>query len=231
MFTWLVMACSAAALAETAGVQSLAQLTGAAKAAMLAIVQRTAGPDAQANVEAISPDPRLRLPACTTPLRAIVPVSQAGQERQLVEVVCGSGARWRVNVPTRVSVERIVMVARRPLPRGAAFKADDFSLVRQVQTGSAADRVQSADNLHHRRLRRPVNAGAVLTYDMLEPELVIRRGQAVVLLAQTGDFEIRSDGLAMQDARPGDRVRVQSLSSRRVVEGIAATDATVSVQP
>lgn len=228
---WALIACSAAAQAETAGVQSLAQLTEAAKAAVLAIVQKTAGPDAQANVEALAPDPRLRLPACASPLRAMVPVSQAGQERQLVVVACDSGARWRVNIPTRVSVERVVMVARRPLPRGAAFKADDFSLVRQVQSGTAADRVQSADNLHDRRLRRPVTAGAVLTYDMLEPELVIRRGQAVVLLARTGEFEIRSDGLAMQDARPGDRVRVQNLSSRRVVEGIAFTDATVSVQP
>ena len=228
---WVLMACSAAAPAETTGVQSLAQLTEAAKAAVLEIVQKTAGPGAQANVEAVSPDPRLRLPACASPLRAIVPVSQAGQERQLVEVACDSGTRWRVNVPTRVSVERVVMIARRPLPRGAAFRADDFSLVRQVQSGTAADRVQTADNLHDRRLRRPVTAGAVLTYDMLEPELAIRRGQAVVLLARTGEFEIRSDGLAMQDARPGDRVRVQNLSSRRVVEGIAATDATVSVQP
>ena len=113
---WVMMACNAAALAETAGVQSLAQLTEAAKAAVLNIVQKTAGPDAQANVEAIAPDPRLRLPACLSPLRAIVPVSQAGQERQLVEVACDSGARWRVNIPTRVSVERVVMVARRPLP-------------------------------------------------------------------------------------------------------------------
>ncbi len=228
---WVLMAGSVAALAENAAVQSLAQLTEAAKAAVLAIVQRTSGPDAQANVEAIAPDPRLRLPACSSPLRAIVPVSQAGQERQLVQVACDSGPRWRVNIPTHVSVERVVMAARRPLPRGAAFKVDDFSLVRQVQSGTAADRVQSADNLHDRRLRRPVAAGTVLTYDMLEPELVIRRGQAVVLLARTGEFEIRSDGLAMQDARPGDRVRVQNLSSRRVVEGIAAMDATVSVQP
>ena len=227
----ILMACSALALAENAGIQSLAQLTEAARAAVLAIVQKTAGPDSQANVEASVPDPRLRLPACSSPLRAVVPVSQAAQERQLIEVSCDSGARWRVNIPTRVSVERVVMVARRPLPRGAAFKVDDFSLVRQVQSGTAADRVQSADKLHDRRLRRPVAAGTVLTYDMLEPELVIRRGQAVVLLARTSEFEIRSDGLAMQDARAGDRVRVQNLTSRRVVEGIAATDASVSVQP
>jgi flagella basal body P-ring formation protein FlgA len=228
---WVLLACSAAALAESAAVQSLAKVTEAAKTAVLAIVQQTAGPDAEANVEAIAPDPRLRLPACLSPLRAMVPVSQASQGRQLVEVACDSGARWRVNIATRVSVERVVMVARRPLPRGAAFMSDDFSLVRQVQSGTAADRVQSADNLDDRRLRRPVTAGTVLTYDMLEPELVIRRGQTVVLLARTGEFEIRSDGLAMQDARPGDRLRVQNLSSRRVVEGIAATDATVSVQP
>jgi flagella basal body P-ring formation protein FlgA len=228
---WLALACSAPVLAQTAPVQSLERLTAAATAAVQAIVQTAAGPGAQANVEAIPLDPRLRLPACASPLRAIVPVNQAGQERQLVEVACDSGARWRVNLPTRVSVDRVVMVARRPLPRGASFNADDFSLVRQVQGGTAADRVQSADNLHDRRLRRPVAVGAVLTYDMLEPELVIRRGQAVVLLARSGDFEIRSDGLAMQDARSGDRVRVQNLSSRRVVEGIAATDATVNVQP
>lgn len=227
----VMLACGAAAFAGTAPTQSLAQLTGAATAAVLDIVQRTAGADAHAKVEAIAPDPRLRLPACTSPLRAVVPAGQAGQERQLVAVACDSGARWRVNIATRVSVERIVLVARRPLPRGAAFRPEDFSLVRQLQSGTAADRVQSADSLAERRLRRPISAGTVLTYDMLESALVIRRGQAVVLLARTGEFEIRSDGLAMQDARSGDRVRVQNLSSRRVVEGIAAADASVSVQP
>jgi flagella basal body P-ring formation protein FlgA len=218
-------------MAETAAVQSLAQLTEAAKSAVLALLQTTLGAGAQANIEAIAPDPRLRLPACTSPLQAHVPVNQSGQDRQLVEVACDSGARWRVNIPTRVSVERVVMVARRPLPRGAAFKTDDFSQIRQTQSGTASDRVQTADNIGARRLRRAITAGTVLTYEMLEPELVIRRGQEVVLLARTGAFEIRSEGLAMQDARSGDRVRVQNLSSRRVVEGIAATDATVTVQP
>ncbi len=227
----VAVACSASAIADTVPVQSLAKLVEVAKSAVLAIVQKTVDPGSQANIEATAPDSRLRLPACASPLRAIVPVSQSGQERQWVEVACDSGARWRVNIPTRVSVERVVMIARRPLARGAAFKADDFSLVRQILSGTATDRVRSADNMGERRLRRAITAGTVLTYEMLEPELVIRRGQEVVLMARTGALEIRSGGLAMQDARSGDRVRVQNLSSRRVVEGIAATDATVTVQP
>lgn len=224
---WL---CSVAAAAAQSP-QDLQAIVQAATSAVSAAVRQVAPDSTRLHIEVSPPDPRLRLPACTGALQARLAASQPAQERQLVTVSCPVGARWQVNLAVRVTSEQAVLVARRPLARGAPFSAADFSASQSMQAGIAADKVRPADRLAGRRLRRAIAAGTVLTTDMLEPDLSVRRGQQVVLLARGELLDIRSSGIALQDGRPGDRVRVQNPASQRVVEGVAGEDATVLVQP
>ena len=78
-------------------------------------------------------------------------------------------------------------------------------------------------------LRRPLAAGTPLTRQALAPPLVVRRGQQVVLLAETAGLQVRSSGTALADAARGERVRVKNSRSRRIVEGVAVDAATVRV--
>ncbi len=211
--------------------QNLQAIVQAAKIAVGDAVRQVAGDATHINIDVSPPDPRLRLPACDGALQARLSAGQAAQERQLVTVSCVNGVRWQINLPARVTSEQSVLIARRAIARGAAFSALDFSQSKWLQAGVASDKVGSADVSTGRRLRRAITAGTVLTVDMLEPNLSVRRGQQVVLLARSAVMDIRSSGIALQDGKPGDRVRVQNASSQRVIEGVAAEDATVLVQP
>ena len=216
--------------ANDSKVQPLEQLLAAACRAVAVMVRQTAG-GAKSNIEASPPDPRLRLPYCPSVLRTRVPANLINQERLLVQVACETGPRWRVNVPVRVSTERAVLIARKSLPRGALLDPLDFSSAHQLQGGVSSDLIASADLAGERRLQRAIATGTVLSYSMLEPLLAVRRGQQVVLLVSSANFEIRSSGRALQDARAGERLRVENLATRRVVEGTATGDAIVAVQP
>ena len=62
--------------------------------------------------------------------------------------------------------------------------------------------------------------GTTLTMDMLKADLVIKHGQDVTLIASAGGIEVRAAGRALSDAAGGTRVKVQNLSSLKVVEGV-----------
>jgi flagella basal body P-ring formation protein FlgA len=77
------------------------------------------------------------------------------------------------------------------------------------------------------RLRTPLSAGQPLTRDALAPAPLIRRGQQVVILAHAAGIEVRMMGVALTDGRIEDHIRVQNVSSQRVVEAIVRSDSMV----
>jgi flagella basal body P-ring formation protein FlgA len=55
---------------------------------------------------------------------------------------------------------------------------------------------------------------------MFKADLVIQHGQEVTLVAAAGGIEVRATGRALADGASGSRVKVQNLSSMKVVEGV-----------
>ncbi|HLM52646.1 MAG TPA: flagellar basal body P-ring formation chaperone FlgA, partial [Pseudoxanthomonas sp.] len=67
--------------------------------------------------------------------------------------------------------------------------------------------------------RRTLAAGTVLmATDLLSPRLV-HRGDSVALVSRRGGVEVRMAGKALGNAGENERVSVENLSSRRVVQG------------
>ncbi len=58
---------------------------------------------------------------------------------------------------------------------------------------------------------------------------VVQRGQAVTLLADAGGISVRMAGRALSDGLMNQRVRVQNLSSGKIVEGIARSEQVVEI--
>src|SRR5690606_34676120 len=77
--------------------------------------------------------------------------------------------------------------------------------------------------------RRALGAGTLLgANDLLAPR-IIRRGDSVALVSRRGGVEVRMAGKALGDAGQDERVSVENLSSRRVVQGIVAAGGDVLV--
>ncbi len=64
---------------------------------------------------------------------------------------------------------------------------------------------------------------------MLQPDVLVRRGQQVTLIAANGGVQIRAQGQALTEGAAADRVRVQNVSSLKVVEGVVESDGVVRV--
>ena len=174
------------------------------------------GADANATL-----DPALRLPRCGAALVARVQGSNS------VEVACPDG--WRLFVPVRVRRSQTVLVLSRGIAPGETITADAFVPetrdASRIVGAAVADPAQAVGRV----ARRTLSAGAVLSATDLVAQRLIRRGDNVALVSRRGGVEVRVVGKALGDAGESERVTVENLSSRRVVQGVVGPGGDVWV--
>ncbi|NZA27921.1 flagellar basal body P-ring formation protein FlgA [Luteimonas sp. SJ-92] len=193
-----------------AGFQPVESIRAAALAAL--------GSDAEAEATL---DPALRMPRCASPLEAR---PGAGTT---VEVSCPDG--WRLYVPVRIHRSQTVLVLSRGVAAGEIIGPEMLA----PETRDAARIVGAALSepaaAIGRVARRALSAGSLLTArDLIAPRLV-RRGDIVPLVSGVGGLEVRMTGRALADAGENERVSVENLSSRRVIQGTVGADGAVVV--
>ena len=183
---------------------------------------------AKHHVSAASLDPRLRLHSCDVPLEAFSN-SEELTARTTIGVRCTAAAPWTIYVPVTIEVEASVLVLRRALARRARVTLADVEPQVRRLPGSASHFVSDIASLQGHRLKRALAAGSAITVDALAPDILVRRGQQVTLIAAAGGIEIRAQGQALTEGGAQDRVRVQNMTSLKVVEGVVESDSVVRV--
>lgn len=219
----------AAAHAQAQAIQPLETIRSAAERFVLEKVPGPSRGTVRAIVGAL--DPRLRLAPCESALKAKLPAGATFRARMTVAVSCPSGSTWTVYVPVTIETQIPVLVLRRAAGRGARLTAADVELQTRVVAGPGDSYLTHVSELSGRTLRRPLGPGAALTAEVMMDDMIVRRGQRVTLLAASGVIEVRATGLAMNDAPAAGRVKVQNLSSRRIVEGVVESADVIRITP
>jgi flagella basal body P-ring formation protein FlgA len=134
-----------------------------------------------------------------------------------------------VFVRVAVRTEVPALTALRLLPRGAALVAADFEQRPRVVNGLGEHYALDLAALIGARLRRPLNAGEALDSDNLDRPPLIRRGQQVTLIARNPALEIRVAAVAMSDGQAEQRISVQNLNTRQIVEAVVRSGDLVEV--
>jgi len=170
-----------------------------------------------------SVDASLRLPACPSPLQA------RATGNRTVEVACPQAGGWKLFVPVTVRREQDVLVLTRGVGAGEVLAAADIGSVRRDTARIAGAVLSDPQSAIGRVARRAMGAGTLLSAGDLVSPRIIRRGDSVALVSRRGGVEVRVAGKALADAGEADRVPVENLSSRRVVQGVATASGDVLV--
>lgn len=166
-------------------------------------------------------DPALRMPRCAQPLQA----RQTGAGT--VEVGCPAG--WRLFVPVRMDRSQQVLVLARGVAAGETITLDMFVAERRDTGRIAGAAVSDPADAVGREARRVLTAGSVLTANDLVAPRLVRRGDSIALVARNNGVEVRMAGRALGDAGERERVSVENLSSRRVLQGVVTANGDVVV--
>lgn len=214
------------AAAKSFAIQPAASLQQVARAFLVAHAQG----DTPAAVTVTPPDPRLRVPRCTRPLQAFLPPGARLTGNLAVGVRCRDKRPWTVFLTASVKVMREVVVATRPLPRGAIVTADDIRLERRDSDALLAGFFTRTTQVVGEVVKRPLAAGSVLADNSVNAPRIVHRGQRVIVLARIAGIEVRSEGKALSGGAEGALVRVRNTSSKRIIEGVVSGPGQVQVR-
>ncbi len=187
------------------------------------------GRDLEVAIDVPPLDRRLRLTPCAEAPQIFLPAGHRAVGRTSVGLRCRAPKPWTVYVPARVRVTGPVLVASRPLPRGARLTADDFQRELRDLSRLGQDVLTDPKHLLGQVLTRPIAPGRPFRAHFLRPPKVVARGERVTLVARAGGVEVRMRGEALEDAGLGETVRVRNLRSKRVVEGRVRAGGEVEV--
>lgn len=172
---------------------------------------------------------RLAFDQCGRPVRPVVASPQHMKDRVMIELRCEDAKPWHLYVPVRIVATSRVAVAVHAIVAGTVIKAADLKVeehdVSELPLGFLDDPAIAVGLI----AGRPIAGGAYLTNQQLTAPKVVERGQSVTLLADAGGISVRMAGRALSDGLMNQRVRVQNLSSGKIVEGIARSEQVVEI--
>lgn len=172
------------------------------------------------DIEVSSIDPRLPLSLCEQPLATSLNQNQRPIGRINVKVECYGSVPWTKYLPVTVRVYEKVLTTTRPLARGEIISEADFSLQETDVSMLRYSYMQSPELAIGMEVRRSLNANTTLVQESLEAPTLVKRGDTVVLSANSGTVEIRQQGVALQSGELGKQINVRNSSSDRTVQAV-----------
>jgi flagella basal body P-ring formation protein FlgA len=174
-------------------------------------------------------DNRLALAECEHPLSVEFSGDPWKSTSPSMVVACEGSRPWRMFVTASVSIHGPAFVAARPLTRGE--RITEGLLTKQSVEINASRRGAITDT--HQAIgmevRRAVNAGSLVTPDMLSAPNAVERGDHVIITAKTGGFSVRSRGKALASASVGEQVLVENLRSSRTIKASVVAPGHVEI--
>jgi flagellar basal body P-ring formation protein FlgA len=175
-------------------------------------------------------DPHLQLERCSVPVKPVVSPGGHMRDRILVELRCPSSTtHWHIYVPVRVVGTSPVTIAAHAIVVGSVLSDKDLRVEQRDISELPAGYMDDPTVAVGLTASRPISSGAVITNQFLVAAKAVQRGQTVTLVADAGGLSVRMAGRAMSDGLVNQRVRVQNLSSGKIVEGIARSEQVVEI--
>jgi flagellar basal body P-ring formation protein FlgA len=218
---------SAEALPRT--FQSLASIRAAAEQFVRDQGQTLAPANSSITVVAAELDARLQLDQCADTLKTFALNGASITARTTVGIRCDRGAAWTVYVPVNAEAEIDVLVLRNSMPRDAHVAKGDLETQRRHVAGIGTGYINSETTLREQHLKHETLAGTPLSADLLTRDLVVKRGQQVLLVFDAHGLAVEAPGLALADGGTADRIRVQNTTSLKIVEGVIESGNLVRV--
>jgi flagella basal body P-ring formation protein FlgA len=172
--------------------------------------------------------PGLELKRCAGPVKPVIGQTHM-KDRVTVELRCAGPTAWHLYVPVRVIGTSPVAVAAHAIVTGSVLTAADLRVEQHDMTELPLGFFDDPAVAVGLTAARPIAGGAVITNQQLVASKAVQHGQAVTLLANAGGMQVRMAGRALSDGLINQRVRVQNLSSGKIVEGIARSAEVVEI--
>ena len=173
-------------------------------------------------------DNRLKLARCKSALEVVFGNNRLPGNVS-VAVRCNTGKPWKIFIQASVNAYKMIYVARAPITRGASFSADNLFTEKHNITSLNGNYVTDLNSLKGQVAKRHIRKGEIIRPFLAVKSKLVKRGEQVTIIAETGGIMVRMMGKALNDATAGEQVRVKNNTSKRIVEGTAINRGIVKI--
>jgi flagellar basal body P-ring formation protein FlgA len=178
----------------------------------------------------VGPIPQhIQLARCSGKINPSVAAAAHMNDRVLVELRCQGATAWHIYVPVRIVGTASVAVAAHAIVNGSVLTAKDMIVEQRDVITLPPGYLDDPAIAIGLTASRAISGGTVLTNQHLMGMKAVHRGQSVTLVADAGGMSVRMAGRALSDGLVNQRVRVENLSSGKIVEGIARSEQVVEI--
>lgn len=150
------------------------------------------------------------LPACPAAAPVAVGVLDARQAtRMRLVATCPGDAGWKYEFVVRARVTARVAVMAADVASGKPVDAADVALERR-DISLVSDTVSDLALLEGMSARRSLRSGELLRQNMLTAQLLVKRGEAVRIVARNEQIEVSMAGEALDPGARGALIRVRN---------------------
>jgi len=162
-------------------------------------------------------------------------IAERGSDRYLGHVamtinffVDGKQVR-NVPVSGKITLRQAVVKASRKINPGQVLSKEDVTLVAEQNGQLNKDVLTSLDEAVGKKSVRSIQPGQPITSQMIEDPPVVKKGNRVVIQAQSDVIKVTAQGKVMEDGRVGEEVRVMNMGSGKEVFAIVKGPGLVEV--
>jgi flagella basal body P-ring formation protein FlgA len=122
-----------------------------------------------------------------------------------------------------------VIILKKNLQEGEVIKKEDIVEDKMLLSQLPQDVITSSREVIGKELKISLKAGTILRMTYIEPPTLIKRHQQVYIVAVGKNFIVRARGIALQDGKKGEYIRVRNISSKKIVWGKVISSKEVEV--
>jgi len=136
----------------------------------------------------------------------------------------------RVWATATIEVLAKVVVTRKPLGRHKPITEDDIELQKMDLAGLPSGVITDPEAVLGKRTRRAIGAKTVLRANLIEFPPLVKRGDVVVIIAESNGLKITALGQVKKRGRLGERIPVINFDSKKIFYARVLNSNTVKVE-
>lgn len=128
-----------------------------------------------------------------------------------------------------IEVKVPVLVLKNNLSSKSLLKEEDLAFEARELSRLPHDVILNKEEALGKELRMGIIAGTVLRASHLREPLLVKRNQEIEILARGQNFEIKTKGIALENGRLDEFIKVRNKSSNRVIQAKVVSEGQVEV--
>jgi flagella basal body P-ring formation protein FlgA len=147
-----------------------------------------------------------------------------------VEIWIDGRSARRFNVLAQVEATAKVIVATTDLPETSRVRATDYRLEKVRLDKDLNTYIFEPVQLRGAKLMRAVSKNQPITTDSLAADIVVKPGDVVRIVGESGTLKISLTGEARASGHVGDRIQVKNLQSGTMLQAVVIDEGIVGVR-